>query len=85
MIFPNLQQILLFADVTEAFPEGVREAGSVVRRRRDKAEFSEKSVSPAFDTVEVIREKLGRIDFGVFLLKSNNNSERVKSHLGQLK
>ena len=77
MIFSNLQQILLFADVTEAFPEGVRKAGAVVRRRCDKAEFSEKCVSAAFDTVEVIREKLGRIDFGVFLLKSNNNSEQV--------
>ena len=68
MIFSDLKEVLLLADVSEALPEGVREAGAVIRSRGDEAELPKEGVSPALDPVEVIREKLGRVYLRVFFL-----------------
>ena len=68
MVFSDLKQVLLFADVTEAFPESVRETGAVVRRSGYETELPEEGVSAAFDAVEVVGEEFRWIHFRIFLL-----------------
>ena len=68
MIFSDLEQVLFLADVAKTLPEGVREAGAVIRRGGDEPVLAEESVSPALYSVEVIRKELGRVHFRIFLL-----------------